>query len=253
MNEQVLLKKIIKLAKKSGKIMLNADRSNLNINDKEGHGNFVTKYDKMVQNAIFDGLKKILPEANFVGEEDDEHAEIIDGYTFIVDPIDGTTNFINDYKLSSISIGLLKDKEPFLGVVYNPYLKEIFYAVKGHGAFCNGKQIHVSDKALEDSIVMFGTAIYYEELFEETMETAKNYLSHATDLRRSGSAAIDLCNVAAGRADAFFELRLCPWDYCAGSLIIQEAGGVCVGFNKQPLTFDKKQGVLAANKLENLL
>lgn len=253
MNEQVLLKKIIKLAKKSGKIILNADRSALNINDKEGHGNFVTKYDKMVQNAIFDGLKKILSEANFVGEEDDEHAEITDGYTFIVDPIDGTTNFINDYKLSSISIGLLKDKEPFLGVVYNPYLKEIFYAVKGHGAFCNGKQIHVSDKALEDSIVIFGTAIYYEELFDATFDTAKQYLSKAVDLRRSGSAALDLCHIAAGRCDAFFELRLCPWDYCAGSLILQEAGGVCVGLDKQPLTFDKKQGVLAANKLENLL
>lgn len=253
MNEQVVLEKIIKLVKKSGKIILEADRSSLGIDGKEGHGNFVTMYDKKVQEVLFKGLNKILPEATLVGEEDIEHAEITDGYTFVVDPIDGTTNFINDYKASAISIGLLKDKKEYMGVVYNPYLDEVFYAIKDWGAYCNGKSIHVTDRPLSEGIVLFGSAPYYEELNDATFALARTYLEKSVDLRRSGSAAIDLCNVAAGRADVFFELRLCPWDYCAGSIIIQEAGGVCVGLDKQPLTFDKNQGVLAANKLETLL
>ena len=254
MNEQVVLEKIIKLVKKCGKIILEADRSSLAIDGKEGHGNFVTEYDRKVQEALYVGLSKILPEATFVGEEDEgEHAEIGDGYTFIVDPIDGTTNFINDYKASAISVGLLKDQKEYMGVIYNPYLNEMFYAIKDWGAYCNGKSIHVSSKPLSEALVLFGSAPYYEELNDATFATARTYLSHAVDLRRSGSAAIDLCNIAAGRAEVFFELRLCPWDYCAGSIIIQEAGGVCVGLNKAPLTFDKNQGVLAANSLETLL
>lgn len=253
MNEQVVLEKIIKLVKKTGKIILEADRTLLDIDDKEGHGNFVTMYDKKVQEVLFKGLSKILPEAVLVGEEDAEHAEITNGYTFIVDPIDGTTNFINDYKASAISIGLLKDKKEYMGVVYNPYLDEVFYAIKDWGAYCNGKNIHVSNKALPDALISFGTAPYYEELNDATFALARTYLSKGIDLRRTGSAAIDLCNVAAGRTDVFFELRLCPWDYCAGSIIIQEAGGVCVGLDKQPLSFDKKQGVLAANRIDTLL
>lgn len=253
MNEQVVLEKIIKLVKKAGKVILEADRSSLEVDDKEGHGNFVTMYDKEVQDILFKGLHKILPEADLVGEEDAEHNEITDNYTFIVDPIDGTTNFINDYKASAISIGLIKDKKEFMGVVYNPYLNEVFYAIKGWGAYLNGKAIHVSNKPLDNGLVLFGTAPYYEELNDATFALARTYLSKANDLRRSGSAAIDLCNVAAGRAEVFFELRLCPWDYCAGSLIIQEAGGICVGLDKQSLTFDKLQGVLAANKIESLL
>ena len=143
----------------------------------------------------------------------------------IVDPIDGTTNFIKDYHTSCISVGIINDGIKAAGVVYNPYLNEMYYAIKGEGAFLNDKRIHVSDEPLSNGIVLFGTSPYYEELNEKSFEMAFDYFKKALDIRRSGSAAIDLCSIAAGRAEVYFELRLSPWDYAAASLILTEAGG----------------------------
>lgn len=144
-----------------------------------------------------------MPEAVFVGEEEDIHASIAKGYAFIVDPIDGTTNFIKDYHVSAISVGLALDGERYMGVVYNPYLNELFTAVKGQGAYLNGVPIHVSSQPLENGVVLFGTAPYYEELNQKSFEMAYDYFKRSLDVRRSGSAALDLCSVAAGRAELF--------------------------------------------------
>ena len=183
----------------------------------------------------------------FVGEEEDVHASVKDGYAFIVDPIDGTTNFIKDYHASAISVGLTKDGERYMGVVYNPYLDEMFTAVRGQGAFLNGRPIQVSNQPLENGIVIFGTAPYYEDLAKKSFDMAYQYFCKALDVRRSGSAAIDLCNVAAGRAELFFELRLSPWDYAAGSLIVEEAGGVVTRIDGGEITLNEGCGVLATN------
>ncbi len=247
MTEEQLLENIIHAVRACGTIILNADRTKSGIDEKAGHANFVTAYDKKVQSELQKRLLEILPEAVFVGEEEDVHASVKDGYAFIVDPIDGTTNFIKDYHASAISVGLIKDAKRYMGVVYNPYLDEVYTAVKGKGAFLNGSPIQVSRQPLENGIVIFGTATYYEEYAKATFDMAYDYYCKALDVRRSGSAALDLCNIAAGRAELFFELRLCPWDYAAGSLIVEEAGGVVTTIDGGELPLNEGCGVLATN------
>lgn len=241
------LKEIEKLIRESGDILLGATRTIDMVTAKEGHANFVTTYDKAVQEKLQAGLKKILPEAVFVGEEEDLHASVRKGYAFVVDPIDGTTNFIKDYKQSCISVALLKDSEQVLGAIYNPYLDEMFTAIKGEGAYLNGKRIRTSSLPLSEGIVIFGTAPYYPELNRKSFDMAYDYFTKALDIRRSGSAAIDLCSVAAGRAEVFFELKLSPWDYAAGSLIVTEAGGRVTTVEGEQIVFDRPCSVLATN------
>ena len=230
-----------------GEILISAERDPKMVTEKSGHANFVTTFDKQVQDKLKMGLLEILPEAVFVGEEEDIHASLGKGFAFIVDPIDGTTNFIKDYKTSCISVGLLKDGEQYMGAVFNPYLNEMFTAVKGEGAYLNDKAISVTRLSLKDGIVIFGTSPYYEELSRKSFEMAYDYFKLALDVRRSGSAAIDLCNIAAGRAELFFELKLSPWDYAAGSLIVKEAGGKVTTVEGEPLVFDRPISVLATN------
>lgn len=246
-----LLNEIMDIVRGCGTIILNADRSKSSIGEKAGHANFVTSYDKKVQEQLREKLLAILPEAVFVGEEEDIHASIEKGYAFIVDPIDGTTNFIKDYHTSAVSVGLTKDGTQYMGVVYNPYLDEMFYAQRGKGAYLNGRRISVSDNPLKNGIVIFGTSPYYEELNRASFELAYAYFKKSLDIRRSGSAALDLCSVAAGRAELFFELRLSPWDYAAASLIVEEAGGIVTTVEGGKITLGESCSVLAKNIKEN--
>lgn len=247
MEQKELLKKITEVVRECGEIILHADRNKSAVDEKAGHANFVTEYDKRIQQILHKNLLQILPEAVFVGEEEDIHASVAKGYAFIVDPIDGTTNFIKDYHMSVISVGLTSDAEKYMGVVYNPYSDEMFTAVRGEGACLNDKPIHVSGEALSNGLVLFGTAPYYEELSKRSFEMAYDYFKKALDVRRSGSAAYDLCSVAAGRAELFFELSLSPWDYAAGALILEEAGGKVTTIEGGPLTLQAGCSVLATN------
>ncbi|MEZ3445832.1 MAG: inositol monophosphatase [Lachnospiraceae bacterium] len=249
MEQNELLEQITDAVRACGEIILHADRSKSCVDEKAGHANFVTTYDKRVQQELQKRLLLILPEAVFVGEEEDIHATVAQGYAFIVDPIDGTTNFIKDYHMSAISVGLARDGERYMGVVYNPYLDEMFTAVRGQGAYLNGEPIHVSSEPLANGVVLFGTAPYYEELNRKSFEMAYDYFRKALDVRRSGSAALDLCSVAAGRAELFFELRLCPWDFAAGSLIVEEAGGKVTTAEGGQLTLNKPCSLIATNGL----
>ena len=130
-----LVNKICLFVKDCGKVILNAAREKMQIDTKSGIADLVTEYDKNIQDKLAVGLKKILPEAKFIGEEGSNDKLSDAGYAFVVDPIDGTTNFIKDYHISAISVALLEGKEVVAGVVYNPYLDEIFYAIKGQGAY----------------------------------------------------------------------------------------------------------------------
>lgn len=254
MQEDELLQNIIKIVRECGDILLGADDIQRKIHQKEGKGNFVTDYDSRVQAVLEERLLELVPGAVFLGEEDQmDHTDISRGYAFIVDPIDGTTNFMRGYNASCISVALALDGSPILGVVHNPYQMETFYAEKGKGAYLNGERIHVSDRTLEEGLILFGTAPYQAELTRKSFEVAYRYMSRAQDLRRSGSAALDLCTVACGKAEFFFELSLCPWDYAAGALIVEEAGGVVGDLQGQPITYDRRQAVTArAPKVELL-
>ena len=242
-----LVMDICKVVKESGKMLLTADRSHMGIDAKEGAANFVTEYDTRVQNRLWEELSRILPQARFVGEEGAETRVNLEGWCFIVDPIDGTTNFIKDYRMSCVSVGLLRDGVPEIGVVYNPYLDELFWARRGMGAYCNDKRIFVSRQPLEKGMVLFGTAPYHRELAEKSFRMAWEYFGKALDIRRSGSAALDLCAVAAGRAELFFELLLQPWDYAAGALLVEEAGGKITTVEGEPIAFHKPCSILAGN------
>lgn len=242
-----LHEKIEAVVKEAGKILTDAVHIEETVEEKSGRANFVTAYDKKVQEFLFHKLAQILPEAVFIGEEEEKHAKLPEGYAFIIDPIDGTTNFMKGYCVSCISVGLLKAGEPVLGIVYNPYMDELFYAGKDTGAYCNGKSIHVSEHDLKEGLVLFGTSPYNEELAKRSFQYAYELFTRSMDVRRSGSAAIDLCNVACGRAEFYFELLLSPWDYAAGSLILTEAGGRIYNIEGKKLTFEEKNGVIAGN------
>ena len=245
--------KIVDLVRECGLLVKTADRRHLHVDSKGGRANFVTGYDKKVQERLQAGLGDILPDAHFIGEEGSSQAFSPSGTFFIVDPIDGTTNFIRDYRVSAISVGLVVDGQAEFGVVYNPYLDEMFSARRGCGAFCNGNRLHVSSEPIENAIVVFGTSPYREDLHERSFKLAYAYFKKAVDVRRSGSAALDLCTIAAGRADLFFELSLSPWDYAAGALIVEEAGGIVSDADGGKLAYDHPCSVVARNKAMPML
>lgn len=217
------------------------------VHQKEGHFNFVTDTDVAVQEFLKKELSSLAPDAFFFSEEQ-ENAALTDAPTFVIDPIDGTINFMRDRRQSAISIAYLVNKQPVFAAVYNPYANEMFTAEKDKGAFLNGKPIHVSDTPFEKCVTAFGTSPYDAELARQTMACALGFLLQGGDLRRTGSACVDLCDVACGRADIFFELRLRPWDVAAGSLIVQEAGGFYQSIGHAVPYYDNACGMVCGNQ-----
>ena len=215
--------------------------------EKAGHANFCTETDEKIQAFLVKRLSKILPEAAFLGEEDgiDVFTEKMkSGYLFVLDPIDGTSNFIYAYRPSVVSIALLKDGRPYIGVIYNPFDDMIFSAKAGEGAYMNGERIRSSERPLSRSLAVFGTAPYYEELQDQTFEIARKLLPQCVDLRRSGTAAWDTCCVALGRCSLYFELRVQLWDYAAAALIAEEAECFVTDTKGRPLSYTGKTSIL---------
>ena len=248
MDLQKLVAYMCKCAKKASKIILSA--KNLKVDNKTSQRDMVTQYDKAVQDRLYSLLRKKYPQVNFVGEENGlgEGVDPYKGEVFIIDPIDGTANFVNDIGASGISIAYLKDGEVLAGCMAHPFRNEVYTATKGGGAFRNGKPISVNDYTLKQGITGFGTSVYYNELIEPTIRIFERALPVCNDLRRIGSAAIDICYLADGRFCAFFESRLAPYDYAAAKLILEEAGGIITDYDGNPLRFDKKCSVVAGNK-----
>lgn len=219
------------------------------VHSKQGTFNYVTEYDSKVQRFLEKELSAVLPEAKYLAEEDGEDENAIgSGYTFIIDPIDGTSNFIHNYGDSAISVALLLDGTAVFGAVYLPYKDEMFYAESGAGAFLNGKPIHVSKTEMKDSLTLVGTAPYVrDKMCDATMEMIKNLFLNSVDIRRGGSAASDLCSIACGRAACYCELNLCPWDHAAGAFIVKEAGGTVTTFDGSSMPYNRRSTVFASN------
>ena len=241
-----MLKKITEIVKEAGKIILSAHNQENTITAKEGKKNFVTKYDVAVQEFLFRELGKEFPDAQFIGEEGANDFST-DGLRFIIDPIDGTTNFMQDYRCSCISIGLCKGNDVIAGVVYNPYTDELFSAEKGKGAYLNGNRIKVSERPLSDGLALFGTSPYHPENTDETFSLLRKVFDFSRDIRRSGSAAYDICMIACGRCEVFFEKSLQPWDIAAGTLILKEAGGIALNYQGRDISFSTPDDVVFAN------
>jgi myo-inositol-1(or 4)-monophosphatase len=233
----------------AGNIMLGAHDISKDIKEKPGSANYVTAYDVAVENFLIEKLSAAFPDAKFIGEEHEStHGKVEQkGRYFIIDPIDGTTNFIHGYRHSCISIALLEDGKVISGVVFNPYQNELFTADLGKGAFLNGEAIHVSERELSQALVIFGTSPYNPELFDVTIKTVESAYKNCRDVRRDGSAALNMAYIAAGRGDVYFEYVLSPWDYAAGYLLIKEAGGIVTDIDGNDVTFDKPSTMLASN------
>ena len=232
------LERMETMIREAGAIMRSVpDEVRNNPECKEGSANFVTAYDVKVQEFLKAELTKLFPDAHFFAEEDGESRQTIGaGYTFIIDPIDGTTNFMCGYDHSAVSVGLLLDGQPLFGGIYDPYRDEYYCAVKGQGATRNGQPIHASTRPVTRGIVSIGSAPYRKDTLSVTVKEMTYDLFHTfADFRRSGSAALDICHVASGRLDAFCEPVLSPWDYAAGLVILSEAGGISTNFAGKPL------------------
>ena len=217
-----------------------------NIEEKGDYKNIVTSCDENTQKFLIERLSKLEPEATFLCEESDQY-DVSGQHVFIIDPIDGTTNFVKGYNQSAISVAYADHKDIIWGIVYNPYSDEFFEAYKGKGAYLNGKSIHVTDQALKTSLVSFGTSPYYEELRNESFGIACKVMEYCMDIRRSGSAALDLCYVASGRTGLYFERILSPWDFAAGMCIVNEAGGKVVNWDNDKPDYVNKSGIVAGN------
>ena len=211
---------------------------------------FVTNVDYTVQSQVRAALACLTPDIQFMGEEGPKEELDLTKPMWILDPVDGTTNLIHNYMHSAISLGLLEDGQITFAVVYDPYTSECFTARRGHGAFCNGRPVKVSEREdISSSLVTVGTAPAWREFADETFGDMRKIYDKCQDVRRSGCASLDLCSVASGRTEGFLELYLLPWDYAAGTLILEEAGGRVTTPEGGPVRFDKGCGILATNGL----
>lgn len=230
-------------ARQVGEIHLSYFRgNNLDIHTKSNVYDVVTRADKESEAFLLSVIAEHFPTHAILGEETGEHAGQA-GYRWVLDPLDGTNNFSQGLPIFTVSIGLQYEGDTLLGVVYAPCQKEMYTAVKGGGAFLNGKPIHVSAKGdLAHSVLATGFPYDKGVNPDNNIANLVAILPHLRGIRRMGTAAYDLCCTAAGWLDGYWELNLKLWDMCAGALIVEEAGGKVVHFRK-----DRGVSVIAGN------
>ena len=238
-------KHAIEIAVKAGKF-IRSHLGKIKILGYKGEINLVTDIDKKSEDLIIKYLKKPFPRHEFLAEERGGSRAACD-YRWVIDPLDGTTNFTHGFPFFCVSIALEKGGSSILGVIYDPMREELFYAEKGKGAFLNKKRIQVSrTPKLKDSLLATGFAYNFKRARKSNIENFINFSLNSRAIRRAGSAALDLSYVACGRFDGFWELDLYPWDTAAGSLIVKEAGGKISKFlGKTYSHYDKE--LLASN------
>lgn len=239
------IRDVIELVKQAKPFIQNRDMAD-HIKVK-GPADYVTQVDTNVQKFLSEKLYELAPQIQFLGEEEGLHAMSSDTF-WILDPVDGTTNLIHDYQHSTVSLGLYEKGEIVMGVIYDPFREEAFYAEKGKGSFRNGEPIHAAPaETLGETIVAIGTAPYQKELAHENFQRFERIFMKCQDIRRTGSAAMDLAYVACGRIGGFFEARLQPWDFAAGMLLVEEAGGRITRFDGSAVNPVEPGGILATN------
>ena len=239
---QKYLEVATRAAKAAGEILLNGMKKDMHIRFK-GEANPVTIVDEQAEEKIISIIKKAYPDHDFVAEES-QTEELGGDYVWIVDPLDGTTNYTHAYPLFCTSIALQIRGRVEVAVVFDPLHKELFHAVRGRGSYLNQKKIHVSNtKVLKQSLLGMG---FYYGYKKDSLVYFDHLILKCQALRRDGAAAIDLCYMAMGRFDAFWEFGLSPWDHAAGSLIVEEAGGKMTDFQGKRFSIYQKE-TLATN------
>lgn len=220
------------------------------ISMKDGCENIVTSSDLAVQDFLKERFSALLPGSGFICEEEDMHDDARE-WVWIIDPIDGTANYSRGIDHCCISVALSHYGEVVKAVVYSPWRNELYYAEKGSGAFLDGKPIHVSDRPFKDGLLCCAMSTYRKEYAAVCSEIIMDAYCKCNDVRRFGSAAIELCFLASGKIELYFEYRLQPWDYAAGNLILQEAGGIVTDLAGLLPGYDGPSLVCGANSAEN--
>ena len=246
-NQKEVLNAIIAAQKEAAALILQAH--GVLAETKTGHRDVVTEYDRRVQELLMARLSAAVPGAVFFCEENEQQGDLKAEHVFIIDPIDGTMNFVRGFHHSAISVAYMQAGVLRAASVYNPYAEECFSALAGEGAWCNGRSIHAGALPLSESVVCCGTAPYSPQLADSTFALMKKAFLASLDIRREGSAALDMCSAAAGRAGVYFEPTVSLWDIAAGLLLVQEAGGVCCRLDGSPVPLDgSKTSILAGGK-----
>lgn len=245
--EEIDIIEVTKLVREAGKLIQNR---RIEVTQKGNASNYVTSCDVAVEKFLTNKLQELLPGSLVIGEES-AHNPSEGNLLWVIDPIDGTSNFIRDIGLSVISVGLVKDGEPYLGVVYQPYRDEMFYAQTGRGAYLNGKQIHVSDRDFAHSHLCSAMSLYDKQYAPPCFRIIDRVYREADDLRRLGSAALELAYLACGRVELYFEIRVFPWDAAGAIPIIREAGGIVEILYQDQFPLDKPFAILGANSEKN--
>ena len=249
MQLDIITKQVVNISRAVGHFIKNeVDKLEVTDIEEKGLHDLVTYVDKESERMLVAELGKILPEAGFIAEEN-ASLEKTEKFNWVIDPLDGTTNFIHRVPLYAISIALLDKNEIILGVVFEVNLNECFYAWKNSPAFLNGKEIHVSNtEKLNNSLLATGFPYYDYSMLDPYLDLFKDLMRTTRGIRRFGSAAVDLAYVACGRFDLFFEYGLQSWDVAAGALIVKQAGGKVSDFgNNNNYVFGKQ--IFASNKL----
>ena len=242
-----LIEQVIGIVREAAALMVH---EGFDIQEKGAPANIVTSSDLAVQHFLTRRLADLLPGSGFLCEEehfsDTSHRQV-----WIIDPIDGTTNYSRGIEFCCISLALTEDGNPVMGVVYSPWRDELYHAQAGKGAFLNGKPILVSDRPFGNGLLFTTMSTYRKDLARKCSDIIYDLYQECNDLRRTGSAAMELCLMATGKVDLYFEIRLYPWDYAAASLILREAGGTVCGFDGAFPPLNRTSPVIAANSAQN--
>ena len=251
---------IEQLARDAGQMILDADMTSeghVKAVTKSSRRDLVTATDLKIQQMLMVKLNELAAPCSFLCEEDmnldgihqiKDPDEMNEGLCFIIDPIDGTANFVHGHHHSCTSIAMTVEGETVIGVIYDPYHDELFSASKGNGTYLNGNRLPVFDSNIADVITVFGTAPYNDAVNESTFRLAQQLYEMSADVRRTGSAALDLCWTACGRFGLYAEMEVSAWDFAAGKLIAEETGCIVTDIQGEPLSFSGKPTILCGRK-----
>lgn len=219
------------------------------VESKDTLNNLVTEADKKSEDAIIDVIKSEFPE-HFILSEEVGELSTGSNFKWVIDPIDGTVNFAHGIPICCISIGLEQDGKMLMGAVFNPFMNELFFAERGKGAFLNNRPLSVSANSnIESACLVTGFPYKWANIATDPIPVFERFIRKGLPVRRLGSAAIDLCWVAAGRFDGFWEYNLNPWDIAAGYLIVEEAGGRITNFKGEPYNIYDKETLATNGKI----
>lgn len=254
MQSDRFLKVALQAAKAGGVFLKKYWGALSDIQDKKIQGDLVTEADRASENAVIQILKNDFPDHTILAEESGLHDAEQKEFLWVIDPLDGTTNYAHQFPFVAVSIALMFQGLPLVGVVYNPIMSELFYAAKDKGAFFNDCKLKVSEvNELKKSLLATGFSYRRREIEDNNYREFCHMTNSSQGVRRGGSAAIDLAYVAAGRLDGYWENDLNPWDIAAGSLLVQEAGGIVSSYDGSPLDFMKPKILATNGKLHSMM